>query len=188
MEELIMEIGEGEEGYLWTAGEITVDGETPEDAEVEDEDYETIYSIEDGDFDFHGNQDFQDGCELYESQIKCSKVCVIESVQNKRHIAYLDINGTFDPAKLKYNNGWIEYDSESFSTDTSEGNTIERTLYVDGEIPGTLPPLSYIVEVQDGSLTIGNEYLEMMGIEDGTRYELKLGRRAIRLVPEGSED
>ena len=124
---------------------------------------------------------------LWESS-KGSKVCIIESVQNKRHIAYLDTNGAFDPAKLKYKNGWIEYDGESFSTDTSEGNTIERTLYVYGEVPGTLSPLSYIVEVQDGSLTIGNEYLEMMGIEDGTRYELKLGRRAIRLVPEGSED
>ena len=32
MEELIMEIGEGEESYLWTYGELTVDGETPEDA------------------------------------------------------------------------------------------------------------------------------------------------------------
>ncbi len=89
MEELIMEIGAGEEGYLWTAGELTVDGETPEDAEEEDDECDPIYSIEDGEFDFCWNHDFKDAREIYESQIKDSKVCVVETTQNKRHIASL---------------------------------------------------------------------------------------------------
>ena len=187
MEELIMKIGEGEESYLYPNGELTVDGETPEDVEEEDEDYETIFSIEDGDVDFQSNHDFDSAWGIYESRIESSKVCVIETVQNGRHIASLEINAPFDPLKLKYRNGWIEYDGESFESETSEGNAIERELYVDGEEPGN-ETLDYIAEVENGMILINSEYVSDAGFEEGTQLEIKIMRNAIKLVRLEDED
>ena len=180
MEELIMEIGGDEESYLYPMGELTVDGETPEDVEEEDEDYEAIISIEEGDVDFQGNHDFDSASGIYESQVKSSKVCVIESVQNKSHIASLEIDAPFDPLKLKYKNGWIEYDGESFDSEESQGNAIDRELYVDGEEPGN-PSLNYIAEVVNSCIIIEQEYVELGGFEEGTKFEIKIGRKSIRL-------
>ena len=185
MEELIMEIGEGEESYLWTCGELTVDGETPEDAEEEDDECDPIYSIEDGEFDFCWNHDLKDAREIYESQIKDSKVCVVETTQNKRHIASLEINAPFDPLKLKYKNGWIEYDGESFESETSEGNAIDRELYVDGSEP---MKLDYVAEVEHGMIVIDSLYVEEGGFEEGTKFDIKISRSGIRLVKQEDDE
>lgn len=184
---MIIEIGGDEKAYLYPDGELTVDGETPEDVEEEDEDYETILSIDEGDVDFQGNHDFDTAWGIYESKIKESKVCVLETTQNKKHIATLEIDEPFDAKKLKYKDGWIEYDGKPFESEESTGNAIDRELYVDGEEPGN-PSLSYIAEVRDGVLVIGSEYIELLGVEEGTKYEIKLGRKQIRLVPETDED
>lgn len=183
MEELIAEIGGEEERYLNQNGEFSVDGETLEDTEEYDEDEDLIYEICDGNLYLPGN--LWDIRDVYESQVKKSKVCVLETTQNKRHIASLEIDGPFDGKKLKYKNGWIEYDGKPFESEESRGNAIHRDLLIDQKVPGAL---DYIAEVCDGKLVIGNEYLEMLGVEDGTRYEIKLGRKQIRLIPETDEE
>ena len=182
MEELVMEIGDGEEASLFTNGNFTVDGDVLEDEEDEDE--EKGYTVDDGELNFYDS--YTKGMDsFYESEMKKSKVCVIEEAVNKRHIASLEIDAPFSVEKLKYEDGWIEYDGELFISEVSEGSYIDRHLYVDGKVPGAL---DYIAEVEDGMLVIGSKYLEMLGVEDGTRYEIKLGRKQIRLIPETDED
>ena len=50
--------------------------------------------------------------------------------------------------------------------------------------------LSYIATVQgNGNLLIGKAYTAMLGLEPGAEFEIKLGKKAIRLIPVGgSED
>jgi len=185
MEDLIREIGGDEETYLNQNGDFTVDGKALDDIDEYDEDDEEIYSVYDGSLYLPGN--FGDARNVYESQIKKSKVCVLENTQNKKHIANLEIDRPFDAKKLKYKDGWIEYDGKPFESEESMGCAIYRELYVDGDEPGN-PSLDYIVEVEHGMILISDEYLGMLGVEDGTRYKIKLGRKQIRLIPETDED
>ena len=50
--------------------------------------------------------------------------------------------------------------------------------------------LSYIAKVQgNGNLLVGKAYNAMLGLEPGAEFEIKLGKKAIRLIPVGgSED
>ena len=49
--------------------------------------------------------------------------------------------------------------------------------------------LSYTARVQgNGNLLIGKAYTAMLGLEVGAEYDIKLGKKAIRLVPVGSMD
>ena len=50
--------------------------------------------------------------------------------------------------------------------------------------------LSYIAKVQgNGNLLVGKAYTEMLGLDPGAEFEIKLGKKAIRLIPVGgSED
>ena len=49
--------------------------------------------------------------------------------------------------------------------------------------------LSYIAKVQgNGNLLIGKAYTAMLDLKPGDNFEIKLGRKAIRLVPQGIED
>ena len=50
--------------------------------------------------------------------------------------------------------------------------------------------LSYIAKVQGNSnLLVGKAYTAMLGLEPGAEFEIKLGKKAIRLIPVGgSED
>ena len=50
--------------------------------------------------------------------------------------------------------------------------------------------LSYIAKVQgNGNLLVGKAYTAMLGLEPGAEFEIKLGKKAIRLIPVGgSED
>ena len=115
---------------------------------------------------------------VYKSQIDDSKVCVIEVTQNKNHIASLEIDAPFDAKKLKYKDGWIEYDGESFESEESQGNAIDRELYVDGKEP---MKLDYIATLENIGILIGGEYTDMLGLPEGTRFTIKLGRKSIRL-------
>jgi hypothetical protein len=183
MEKLIGEIGGEEETYLTQNGEFSVDGETLGDIEEYDDDEDLIYEIYEGSLYLPGN--LWDIRDVYESQVKKSKVCVLETTQNKKHIATLEIDEPFDAKKLKYKDGWIEYDGKPFESEESRGNAIHRDLLIDQKVPGAL---DYIAEVRDGKLVIGSEYIELLGVEEGTKYEIKLGRKQIRLVPETDED
>ena len=44
--------------------------------------------------------------------------------------------------------------------------------------------LSYIAKVQgNGNLLIGKAYTAMLNLEPGDEFEIKLGKKAIRLIP-----
>jgi hypothetical protein len=47
--------------------------------------------------------------------------------------------------------------------------------------------LSYIAKVQsNGNLLVGQAYTDQLGLEPGDEFEIKLGRKQIRLVPVGA--
>ena len=49
--------------------------------------------------------------------------------------------------------------------------------------------LSYISTVQgNGNLLIGKAYTAMLGLQPGDEFEIKLGRKQIRLIPAGGSD
>jgi len=49
--------------------------------------------------------------------------------------------------------------------------------------------LSYIAKVQgNGNLLIGKAYTAMLDLKPGDNFEIKLGRKAIRLIPVGGSD
>jgi hypothetical protein len=49
--------------------------------------------------------------------------------------------------------------------------------------------LSYTTKVQfNGNLMVGKAYTAMLGLEPGDEFEIKLGRKQIRLVPAGVAD
>ena len=49
--------------------------------------------------------------------------------------------------------------------------------------------LSYTAKVQGNSnLLIGKAYTAMLGLEPGMEFEIKLGRKSIRLIPVGGSD
>ena len=49
--------------------------------------------------------------------------------------------------------------------------------------------LSYIATVQgNGNLLIGKAYTALLDLKAGDEFEIKLGRKQIRLVPAGSEE
>ena len=107
-------------------------------------------------------------------------------VQNKSHIASLEINEPFDPLKLKYKNGWIEYDGEPLESEESQGNTIDRRLYVDREEPGETS-LDYVAEVANDLILIEQDYVELGGFKEGTKFDIKIGRSGIRLVKQDDD-
>jgi hypothetical protein len=49
--------------------------------------------------------------------------------------------------------------------------------------------LSYVTKVQfNGNLLVGKAYTAQLGLEPGDEFEIKLGRKQIRLVPVGGSD
>lgn len=49
--------------------------------------------------------------------------------------------------------------------------------------------LSYLTKVQfNGNLLIGKAYTALLDLQPGDEFEIKLGRKQIRLIPAGSED
>jgi hypothetical protein len=49
--------------------------------------------------------------------------------------------------------------------------------------------LSYATKVQfNGNLLVGKAYTAQLGLEPGDEFEIKLGRKQIRLVPAGAAD
>jgi hypothetical protein len=55
-----------------------------------------------------------------------------------------------------------------------------------GGTPGR--KLSYVATVQgNGNLLVGKAYTAMLGLKPGDEFEIKLGRKQVRLVPAGSE-
>ena len=49
--------------------------------------------------------------------------------------------------------------------------------------------LSYTAKVQgNGNLLVGKAYTAMLDLSPGDEFEIKLGRKAIRLIPVGSTD
>ena len=49
--------------------------------------------------------------------------------------------------------------------------------------------LSYVATVQgNGNLLVGKAYTALLGLEPGDEFEIKLGRKQIRLIPAGSTD
>ncbi|MEB3265798.1 MAG: AbrB family transcriptional regulator [Cyanobacteriota bacterium] len=49
--------------------------------------------------------------------------------------------------------------------------------------------LSYATKVQfNGNLLVGKAYTAQLGLQPGDEFEIKLGRKAIRLVPVGAAD
>ena len=49
--------------------------------------------------------------------------------------------------------------------------------------------LSYLTKVQfNGNLMVGKAYTAMLDLKPGDEFEIKLGRKQIRLVPLGAED
>ncbi|KKZ13882.1 MAG: AbrB family transcriptional regulator [Candidatus Synechococcus spongiarum 15L] len=49
--------------------------------------------------------------------------------------------------------------------------------------------LSFMTKIQgNGNLLIGKAYTKKLGLNPGDEFEIKLGRKNIRLVPLGSED
>ena len=49
--------------------------------------------------------------------------------------------------------------------------------------------LSYIATVQgNGNLLIGKAYTALLDLETGDEFEIKLGKKAIRLIPVGGSD
>jgi hypothetical protein len=49
--------------------------------------------------------------------------------------------------------------------------------------------LSYATKVQfNGNLMVGKAYTALLGLKPGDEFEIKLGRRQVRLVPVGGEE
>ena len=49
--------------------------------------------------------------------------------------------------------------------------------------------LSYVATVQgNGNLLVGKAYTAMLGLKPGDEFEIKLGRKQVRLVPVGAEE
>lgn len=49
--------------------------------------------------------------------------------------------------------------------------------------------LSYIATVQgNGNLLVGMAYTAMLGLEPGAEFDIKLGKKAIRLIPVGGSE
>ena len=49
--------------------------------------------------------------------------------------------------------------------------------------------LSYVATVQgNGNLLVGKAYTAMLGLKPGDEFEIKLGRKQVRLVPAGAPD
>jgi hypothetical protein len=49
--------------------------------------------------------------------------------------------------------------------------------------------LSYATKVQfNGNLMVGKAYTAMLGLKPGDEFEIKLGRKQVRLVPVGGEE
>jgi len=49
--------------------------------------------------------------------------------------------------------------------------------------------LSYVTKVQfNGNLLVGKAYTAQLGLEPGDEFEIKMGRKQIRLVPVGGSD
>tara|TARA_E500000178_G_scaffold281864_1_gene282244 strand:- start:412 stop:618 length:207 start_codon:yes stop_codon:yes gene_type:complete len=49
--------------------------------------------------------------------------------------------------------------------------------------------LSYVATVQgNGNLLIGKAYTAMLDLKPGDNFEIKLGKKAIRLIPEGGAE
>jgi hypothetical protein len=49
--------------------------------------------------------------------------------------------------------------------------------------------LSYVATVQgNGNLLVGKAYTAMLDLQPGDEFEIKLGRKQIRLIPAGSSD
>jgi hypothetical protein len=49
--------------------------------------------------------------------------------------------------------------------------------------------LSYVATVQgNGNLLVGKAYTAMLDLQPGDEFEIKLGRKQIRLIPAGSDD
>ena len=49
--------------------------------------------------------------------------------------------------------------------------------------------LSYIAKVQfNGNLLVGNAYTAQLGLQPGDEFEIKLGKKQIRLIPAGAVD
>jgi hypothetical protein len=56
-----------------------------------------------------------------------------------------------------------------------------------GGTPGR--KLSYVATVQgNGNLLVGKAYTAMLGLKPGDEFEIKLGRKQVRLVPVGGEE
>ena len=48
--------------------------------------------------------------------------------------------------------------------------------------------LSYVATVQgNGNLLVGKAYTALLGLEPGDEFEIKLGRKQIKLIPAGAE-
>ena len=49
--------------------------------------------------------------------------------------------------------------------------------------------LSYVAKVQgNGNLLVGNAYTTMLDLKPGDEFQIKLGQKAIRLIPVGASD
>ena len=49
--------------------------------------------------------------------------------------------------------------------------------------------LSYVATVQgNGNLLVGKAYTALLGLEPGDEFEIKLGRKQIKLIPAGAEE
>ena len=49
--------------------------------------------------------------------------------------------------------------------------------------------LSYVATVQgNGNLLVGKAYTAMLGLQPGDEFEIKLGRKQIKLIPAGAEE
>ena len=49
--------------------------------------------------------------------------------------------------------------------------------------------LSYVAKVQgNGNLLVGKAYTAMLGLEPGAEFDIKLGKKAIRLIPVGGSE
>ena len=49
--------------------------------------------------------------------------------------------------------------------------------------------LSYVATVQgNGNLLVGKAYTAMLGLRPGDEFEIKLGRKQIKLIPAGAEE
>ena len=49
--------------------------------------------------------------------------------------------------------------------------------------------LSYVAKVQfNGNLLVGKAYTALLGLEPGDEFEIKLGRKQIKLIPAGSAE